>query len=365
MLVPDEITQTTDALEQLPDAITRMTDDLEGLPDAMMRTTDDLEELSDAITSTTESLEQLPRTLDRRSALSERRQSMLQQKQTDDLPALTLDTPHTKIAWRQVVALREENRRLRFALEDQQAELQQLLSDYTTLKDGLDQEIAVIHNGHQQEIEQYQSHLQALMDERNRLHNAYSMVDLRYQDLYHTFQDAVEDEAQKMMTEATQTIMLTPDKAPALWQDVVKTLEIQVRQAEDKHLVEALYLKHEVQRTLAQLEQEREQVDAERQCLVVLQNSAREQAELRHKTLHERLHTRWRVASVATSLGLLGALMVLQFVSLFLFQVHLTTSISLAMLLPVIVCTVLALALVNPLKWVKHIYNHIPVRRKQ
>ncbi len=309
-------------------------------------------------------LEQLPRTLDRRSALSERRQSILQQKQTDDLPALTLDTPHTKMAWRQVVALREENRRLRFALEDQQSELQQLLNDYTLLKNGLDQEIAIIHNGYQQEIEHYQSHLQTLMSERNRLHDAYSMVELRYQNLYHSFQDAVEEEAQKMMTEATQTVMLAPDKAPALLQDVVKTLEIQVRQAEDKHLVEALYLKHEVQRTLTQLEQERQQVDAERQRLVVLQNSAREQAILRHKTLHERLHTRWRVASVSTSLGLLGALVVLQFASLFLFQVHLTTSVSLAMLFPIVVCTVLALALANPLKWVKQIYDNVPVRKK-
>ncbi len=71
----------------------------------------------------------------------------------------------------------------------------------------------------------------------------------------------------------------------------MKTLELQVRQEEDKHLVEALYLKREVQRMAAILDQERQQIEEERHNLLVMQNTAREQAELRQKTLQARLRS--------------------------------------------------------------------------
>ena len=43
---------------------------------------------SEEVSQTTEALEKLPRTFDHRSALNERRQHILQQKQTDALPIL-------------------------------------------------------------------------------------------------------------------------------------------------------------------------------------------------------------------------------------------------------------------------------------
>src|SRR5690348_13225759 len=98
------------------------------------------------ITHTTESLEQLPRTYDPRSAHAERRQQILQQKQrekqTDALPSLTSDTngalssspatsppsssssPIANATWRQVVQLREENRCLRAELETLRVQMQ-------------------------------------------------------------------------------------------------------------------------------------------------------------------------------------------------------------------------------------------------
>ncbi len=156
----------------------------------------------------TESLERLPRPSDRRSPTNERRQSIVQQKNTDVLPSVSVETPHAKIAWRQVIQLREENRHLRFELEEQRTEMQQLIAAYTSLQAQFDQEATSIHGSYQQEREQYQSHLQALMDERNHLQETYSDLERRYMDLYHTFQDAVEEEAHKMVTEAAQTIEL-------------------------------------------------------------------------------------------------------------------------------------------------------------
>src|ERR1700733_1189743 len=84
---------------------------------------------SEEISQTTEALDKLPRTFDRRSALNERRQHILQQKQTDVLPVLGSESPSTKWAWRQMVQLREENRRLRASLEDLRVEMQQLVAD--------------------------------------------------------------------------------------------------------------------------------------------------------------------------------------------------------------------------------------------
>lgn len=318
----------------------------------------------DEITQDTGPLEQLPRILDRRSTLNGRRQTLLQQKQTDALPQLTTETPNAKLAWRQVVQLREENRRLRFELQEKQAELQQLVHEYQALQETFDKEVAVIHSAHQQVTEQYQGHLRELMEERNRLHDLHADLEQRYKDLYHSFQDAAEEEARKMLTEAAQTVILSPDNTPVLLQDVVKTVELQVRQQEDKHLIEAMYLKREIQRIAKQLEQERQQINQERQQLVALQLSIREQAELRQKTLASRLQTRWKLASIFTSIGLPILLVVLQFIFLALFHVSMIGPVSIAILAPIVVCVVLALALVNPIKMVKIIYTSAPHKKK-
>lgn len=317
----------------------------------------------DEMTQTTEALEQLPRTLDRRSSASERRQSILQHKQTEGLPVVTTEPPNGRVAWRQVILFREENRRLRGELEDQQAELQRLMSDYTTLRDGVEQEVAVIHNGYRKEIEQYQTHLQEMMEERNRLQEANAQLEQRYQELYHTFRDEVEQEARKMMTEAAQTVILAPEKVPDLLHDVVKTVELQVRQEEDKHLVEALYFKREVQRIADLLEQERQQMSKERQQLAVWQNSVREQAELRYKTLDARLRTRWRTVSVGTSVGLLALLVVLQFICLAFLHVAVMTPVAVAILAPIVLCVIGAIVLAGPLDMLKHFYLSVPHKK--
>ncbi len=312
----------------------------------------------------TESLERLPRPSDRRSPATERRQSMLQQKNTDVLPSVTIETPHAKIAWRQVIQLREENRHLRFELEERRTEMQQLLAEYNALQAQFDQEATGIHSGYQQEREQYQSHLQSLMDERNRLQEAYANLERRYMDLYHTFQDAVEEEAHKMITAAAQTIELSPDSAPMLFQDVMKTLELQVRQEEDKHLVEALYLKREVQRMAVLLEQEHQQIEEERHTLLIMQSTAREQAELRQKTLQARLRSRWKVRSITVTIGMIVLLVTLQFLFLNLARVKIAAEISFLLLLPIIICSLLAFALSGPLSRARDIYFGAPHKKK-
>ena len=314
-------------------------------------------------TQVTEAIERLPRPLERRN-LVERRQSLLQQKHTDMLPQVTVETPHSKVAWRQVIALREENRRLRFELEEQHAEMQQLISEYNSLQTRFDQDVAAVHSDHQQEREQYQNQLQELLGERERLKAAQKELEHRYQDLYHSFQDAVEEEANKVVSEAARTIELSPSSAPVFFQDAMKTIELQVRQEEDKHLVEALYLKREVQRMADILARERTQIEEERQRLLVMQSTARQQAELRQKTLQARLYSRWKVRTVATTIGMVILLVTLQFLFLNIAHIKLAASISFLLLLPIIVCSVLALILSGPLGRAREFYHSAPRRKK-
>ena len=314
-------------------------------------------------TQVTEAIERLPRPLERRNPV-ERRQSLLQQKHTDMLPQVTVETPPSKVAWRQVIYLREENRRLRFELEEQHAEMQQLISEYNSLQTRFEQDVAVVHSGYHQEREHYQSHLQELTGERDRLQAAQAELEHRYQDLYHSFQDAVEEEANKIVAEAARTIELSPSSAPLFFQDAMKTLELQVRQEEDKHLVEALYLKREVQRMANILARERAQIEEERQRLLVMQSTARQQAELRQKTLQSRLRSRWKVRTVATTIGMIILLVTLQFLFLNVAHVKLAASISFLLLLPIIICSVLALLLSGPLSRAREVYHGAPHKKK-
>jgi len=279
------------------------------------------------------------------------------------LPQVSVEPSHSKVAWRQVIHLREENRHLRFELEEQRAEMQRLVAEYNSLQARFDQEMAVVHSGYQQESEQYQSHLQELMDERDRLQTAQAQLERRYQDLYHSFQDAVEEEAHKMFTEAAQTLELSPDSAPLFFQDAMKTLELQVRQQEDKHLVEALYLKREVQRMADILARERAQIEEERQRLLVMQSTARQQAELRLKTLQSRLGSRWKAKTVTTTIGMIFLLVMLQFLFLNVAHVKLAASISFLLLLPIIVCSVLAFLLAGPINRIREFYHGAPHKK--
>lgn len=342
MLSSDDLTQTTDEL---------VTGELE----TGERETGELE---------TGALEQLPRILNRKNLVSERRQSILQQKLTDTLPHLAPDTPNAKVAWRQVVQLREENRRLRFELENVQTELQRLVADYKALQSEFEREVSIIHNGHQQEIEHYQSQLHVLMEERQHLQDAQSQLEQRYQELYHSFQEAVEEEAHKMVSEATKTLTLSPDTRPALLQEMMETVETHVRRAEDKHLVEALYLKREVERMAKLVQQKYDELDQELQNLLMMQHTAREQAKMRMKVLQAHLRARWTVKSVFTILSVLALLVVLQFLCLGLFHVQIASNLSLSLITPIVVCVILSLVLATPVNMIKHIYTGAPHKKR-
>src|SRR5215472_18381871 len=60
------------------------------------------------------------RPMSRRELLNERRQNLLQQKQTDALPAIAGDTSNGKSAGRHAKHLREEKMRLRWELSNLQ-----------------------------------------------------------------------------------------------------------------------------------------------------------------------------------------------------------------------------------------------------
>lgn len=295
---------------------------------------------ADETTQTTGAIERLPRPMNHRDLLAERRQSILQQKQadkqTDNLPGLNGDGSNGKMSGRQIAQLREENKRLN-------ANLQQLLTEYNRLQTQLDKDTAAIHRAHQQEIEQYQSHLREMMEEHKQIQESYRQLEQRYQQLYHSFQDAVEEEAHKMVAEAAHTIQLSPEHAPALLQDVVKTVELQVKQEEDEHLARTLYLLREAQRKNKQIEEEyareREKIVTELQNLLVLQNSARQQAQLRASIMEKRLRVLWMLKFASTTVGLLVLLVLLQSVSLAIFKWEPFT----ALFAPIAVCVVLAI----------------------
>ena len=228
-------------------------------------------------------IEPLARPMNRRELLNERRQNILQQKHTDSLPAIASDAPGGKSVGRQVKHLREENMRLRWELSN--------------LQNQFDKELGTMHSSYQQQVVEYQNQLRDLMEDHNRAQAARVELEQRYQQLYHNFQDAVEEEAQKMVTEAVQTVEITPEHTPFLLRDARKTIELHARQVEDKHVAQALQLMREAQRKAQQLEQEldreRQQMLAERQSVLNFQNRVREQEKLRFDAQRTRLHAQW------------------------------------------------------------------------
>lgn len=236
-------------------------------------------------------IEHPARPMNRRELLNERRQNMLQQKHTDSLPAIASDAPGGKNAGRQVKHLREENMRLRWELSN--------------LQDQFDNELGAMHNSYQQQIVEYQNQLRDLMEDHNRVQAARIELEQRYQQLYHNFQNAIEEEAQKMVTEAVQTVEITPEHTPFLLRDARKTIELHARQVEDQHVAQALQLMREAQRKAQQLEQEldqeRRQMLAERQSVLNFQNRVREQEKLRFNAQRTRLHAQWMGTVIMTA----------------------------------------------------------------
>lgn len=279
------------------------------------------------------SYDRYARHLKRQVTLNEKRHRI-----TDVLPALPGDTSNSKLSARQLSQLRDENRRLYHEIEA----LQTRIAQYSVVEAQFEQDIENIHHAHQLEIEQYQSHLREMMDELNQKQQAYQEMEQRYQDLYHSFQDAVEEEAGKLVSEAAQTMVLSPEHTPPLLHDVVKTLEFQVKQTEDQHVAELMAFLRQAQRKNEQLErelaQERENLFNEKQKVFEEQKRMHEQGELRKKSIEAYLRTRFamKVASLTSAFLLLYAISVLGLAKTTTFGIYWST------FLPLIVCSVLA-----------------------
>jgi hypothetical protein len=242
--------------------------------------------------------------------------------------------------------------------------------DLASERRDLASEIETIHKGYQQEIQQYQMHLAEMMEERNQLLEEYQMLEHRHQELYYNFLASVEEEAHRMVTEATRTITLSlkGNETPPLLRDTVETLEAHARQLEDEHTAHTLYLMREAQRKAAlleeQLRRERQQIAEERQNLVNLQNSVREQAQLRYKTIQSRLQARWKLQLVIATGILLVVLLFGQAIGLHLLRVPMSASLILTLIAPVFLCPMVVYAYAYLRKLTLYIYQGAPHRTK-
>src|SRR5436190_683821 len=223
---------------------------------------------SNETAQTTEALERLPSVLEKESVPYGKRPRISKDKNTDILPSLTSEPPNAKVAWQQVGQLRKQNMYLRAALESQRTEAKKIQSEHQQLQAELEESIAV-NQSREEELVTYQAQLQELEE--------------RHQALEASFKETVEEEAQKLMQEAAETALESPDDASPLVQDVVKTVKLHLKKEEDKHLIEALCLKREVQRMADFLEQEHQQLQQEREQFFSFQSSAREQESVRQK----------------------------------------------------------------------------------
>ncbi|GAC1384950.1 MAG: hypothetical protein NVSMB33_13710 [Ktedonobacteraceae bacterium] len=285
---------------------------------------------SDDTTRNTGSIERIPRPFNHRDAVNERRHNILQQKQTDSMPGVHVEALNGRIAWRQLIQLREENKRLRWLLAEA----------------GKSEE--TVPGNHSQEIEHYRYQVHELLEEQNRLQEAYRQLEHRFQEQYHTFRREAEEEAHRMVADAAHTIELTPENRPdrpAAFHDIMKTVEFHVRQAQDKHTAEALYLMRQAQRKAAKLEyeltQERQQIATERQNLHNLQTSAREQAELRKRIVGERLRAQYTLTLTIMTTFFLLLLPIFQLIAYSFIHLRFTPQIVLALFAPLLVCMVL------------------------
>src|SRR5690348_9667883 len=279
------------------------------------------------------SYDRYARHLKRQATLNEKRHRI-----TDVLPAIPGDAASGKLSSHQLALVRDENLRLYHEIEV----LQSRIAQYSEAERQFEQDIDNIHQAHQLEIEQYQSHLREMMDELNQKQQAYQEMEQRYHELYQSFQDAVEEEAGKLVAEAAQTMVLSPEHTPPLLHDVVKTLEFQVKQTEDQHVAELVALMRQAQRKNEQLErelaQERENLINERQKVLDELKRLHQQDELRKKAIEEYLRTRFamKVASLTSAFLLLYGISVLGLARATTLGIYWST------FLPLIICAVLA-----------------------
>ena len=277
--------------------------------------------------TSTELIERSSRAASRRELINEKRQ-----RNTDILTHSTGENGKTVVR-----QLREENKRLRWELD----ELHHLLYQRQQTQAQLEKEIETIHRSHQDIIEQYEINLHEMIDERNQLQEANRVLEERYQELYHSFHDTVEEEATRMVEEAARTLVLSPEHTPALLRDVAKTLEFQVKQTEDQHVAELLSLMRQAQHKAELLEEElaneREKIAAERQNLLALQNSISQQAKLRYDTIRKHLQARWTLIVTLMSAALILLVPIFQ---LLFFSIN--APLFIALFFPPLICVGLA-----------------------
>jgi hypothetical protein len=305
----------------------------------------------DDMTRTINGIERPSRPTNRRDFLYEKRQNILQQRQTESLPKVNGDSSRT--LHRQIAFLRDENRHLQRELEI-----------YKAAQAEFDKEIEIIRSSDQQELEQFQEQMHEMMEERNQMQESFKQLEQRYQELYHSYQDAVEEEANKMVAEAARTLILSPEHTPALLRDVVKTLEYQLRQQEDQHVAEALYYLRETQHKAEQLEQlleqERNQYAAERQNFLNMIVSVRSQAELRSEVLQSHLRARWTTALTLMTSILLLLLPILQIIFLFYFK----QSLMISFVGPLAICIVLGFIFARFRSTANYYHASVPHKHK-
>jgi DNA repair exonuclease SbcCD ATPase subunit len=275
-----------------------------------------------------------------RASRAASRRELIQNKrarQTDRLPGVDELSTRGRIPRSPGAQLREENIQLRREL----TALQEQLELYQSNMDLLDGEIETIHHAHQQEIEQYQQHLREMMEERNSMHEINQQWERRYQELYRSFQDAVDEEANKLVQEAAQTLVLSPEHTPALLSDVVKTLESQVKQTEDQRTAELLAVMRQAQYKSELLEQEvaqeRSSLAAERENLRLLRESAIQQAQQRYTIERTRLRGRWTAGLTFISMVLFALMVGLE---LIFYSLHVALAITL--FVPLAICMLLS-----------------------
>ena len=276
---------------------------------------------------------------DRSMRVANRREIINEKKQrhTDMLPKMNGDIPNGKTAYRQVAQLREENKRLRWKLDEQQ----HLIYQYRQAQAQLEQEIDSLNQNKQTAIEQYEIHLREAIEEHNQLELDNQELRRRYTELDSSFHENVSEEAEKMVAEAASTIILTPEHTPPLLRDVAKTVELHMKQSEDQHVAELLSLIHQAQYKSELLEYElaveRARIAEERQNWIDQQTRISQQAQYRYSTMEQHLKYHWTMVLTLMATVLLILAPILQFVF-----VALKAPLFIAIITPILLCIAVA-----------------------
>ena len=273
--------------------------------------------------------------IDRSARIAYRREIINEKRQrhTDMLPNINDERSHAKTTSRQITQLREENKRFRWKIDEQQ----HLIYEYRQTQAQLERELDNLHRSKQNEIEQYEIHLREAIEERNQLEEANQELKRRYQELDHSFHENVSEEAKKMVSEAANTIILTPEHTPPLLHDVAKTVELHMKQTEDQHVAALLSLIRQAQYKADLLEQElaneRLKIAEERQNLLDQQARISEKAQYRYTTMQQHLQAHWTLVLTLMAAFLLILVPIFQLVF-----VAMKVPLDIAIFVPVIIC---------------------------